>query len=252
MAVHHIDRMTRTEVGNLAPEAVVILPTAATEQHGPHLALRTDTALVDDVVAGAGARLADRLDIVICPTLVYGASDFNLPFPGTMSLRNETYLAVVKDLTRCLIDHGFRNILIVTGHGGNDPAHQIVARDLMDLYPVNIATNKYWMFDFDALVDMLPPDFGQAPDHAADWETTLLMAASPEDARPDHAGLIREELARIEQEHGSYVLQGRPDRATPNATGFSNDARHADASLGRRLLDQAAESVAEFVTATFE
>jgi creatinine amidohydrolase len=251
MAIHHLDRLTRSEVADLSPDTVVILPAAATEQHGPHLALRTDTALVDDVVAGAAARLADRFDIVICPTLVYGASDFNLPFPGTMSLSNETYLAVVKDLTRCLIGHGFRRILIVTGHGGNDPTHQIVARDLMDVYPVQIFAAKYWMFDFDALVDLLPANFGAVPDHAADWETTLLMAASPSDVRPDHGALIRDELARIEQEHGSYVLQGRPDRATPNATGFSNDASHADAALGRRLLDQAAASMAEFVSATF-
>ena len=81
-----LNELTRGELNQIAPEAVVVLPTGATEQHGPHLPVGTDTFAVEAVARGAVAALADRMPVLMAPVLPYGSSHHHLSFGGTMSL----------------------------------------------------------------------------------------------------------------------------------------------------------------------
>ena len=84
--VRRWDALTREEIAELAPDALLVLPVGTTEQHGPHLATCTD-ALIATVVAERAAAAASRPEtILLAPTLAYGASDHHLPFGGTLSL----------------------------------------------------------------------------------------------------------------------------------------------------------------------
>lgn len=95
----------------------VVLPIGSTEQHG-YLSLGTDAILAERVAIEA----AEPLGIPVLPVLPFGLAPYFTAFPGSLTLRLETFLAVVRDLLDTLEGQGFRRFAIVNGHGGNTPA----------------------------------------------------------------------------------------------------------------------------------
>src|SRR6201996_145838 len=87
-------------IGTGAADKVVILPLGAIEQHGPHLAVSTDTDIVTMVALGAEEQLNEQ--IILCPTLSVGSSHHHLPFGGTLSLSPMLYTQVIVDLVSSL------------------------------------------------------------------------------------------------------------------------------------------------------
>ena len=94
-----------------------VVPLGSTEQHC-YLSLSVDSILSERVAAEAAAPLG----VPVFPVLAYGITPYFTAFPGTLTLRVETYLAVVRDLLDGLAHSGFRRILLCNGHGGNAPA----------------------------------------------------------------------------------------------------------------------------------
>src|ERR687887_1597024 len=94
----------------------VVLPIGSTEQHG-YLSLETDNILAEGVTAEA----AEPLGVLVLPVLPYGLTPSFAAYPGSPSLRLETFLAVLRDLLDSLYGQGFRRFLVVNGHGGNLP-----------------------------------------------------------------------------------------------------------------------------------
>ena len=92
-----------------------ILPLGSTEQHS-YLRLTADCILPERVAVDA----AEPLGIPVFPVLPYGVTPYFSAFPGSISLRVETHLRVVKDILDGMANSGFRRILIVNGHGGNN------------------------------------------------------------------------------------------------------------------------------------
>jgi creatinine amidohydrolase len=92
----------------------VVLPVGSTEQHG-YLSLETDNILAERVSAEA----AEPLGVLVLPVLSYGLTPSFAAYPGSPSLRLETFLAVLRDLLDSLHGQGFRRFLLVNGHGGN-------------------------------------------------------------------------------------------------------------------------------------
>jgi creatinine amidohydrolase len=95
----------------------VVLPIGSTEQHG-YLSLGTDAILAERVAIEA----AEPLGIPVLPGLAFGLAPYFTAFPGSLTLRLETFLAVIRDLLDTLEGQGFRRFAIVNGHGGNQPA----------------------------------------------------------------------------------------------------------------------------------
>jgi len=101
----------------LRHEDRVVLPIGSTEQHA-YLSLATDVVLAERVALEA----AEPLSVLVLPVLAYGVTPHFRSYPGTVSLRLETLIEVLRDALDSLADAGFRRILIVNGHGGNTPA----------------------------------------------------------------------------------------------------------------------------------
>jgi creatinine amidohydrolase len=99
----------------------IVLPIGSTEQHA-YLSLATDNILAERVAVEA----AEPLGVLVLPVLPYGITPRFAAYPGSPTLRVETFLAVVTDLLESLSAQGFRRILIVNGHGGNAPARMSV------------------------------------------------------------------------------------------------------------------------------
>ena len=110
--VRRWDALTREEIAELAPDALLVLPVGTTEQHGPHLATCTD-ALIAGTVAERAAAAASRPEtILLAPTLAYGASDHHLPFGGTLSLGVDTFELVLADLLASAAAAGVRRAFV--------------------------------------------------------------------------------------------------------------------------------------------
>ena len=101
----------------------IVLPIGSTEQHA-YLSLATDNILAERVAVEA----AESLGVLVLPVLPYGITPRFAAYPGSPTLRVETFLAVVTDLLDSLAGQGFRRILIVNGHGGNTPARSAAAQ----------------------------------------------------------------------------------------------------------------------------
>jgi len=116
-----------------------ILPLGSTEQHA-YLSLSTDSILSERVSIEA----AEPLGVPVFPVLSYGVSGYFNAYPGTVSLRVETYLKVVRDILDSLASSGFKRILMVSGHGGNEPANNL-ATEWMEDYPgVQVKLFQWW------------------------------------------------------------------------------------------------------------
>src|SRR3954451_12364585 len=94
----------------------VVLPLGSTEQHG-YLSLETDNILAERVSAEA----AEPLGVLVLPVLAYGLTPSFAAYPGSPTLRLETFVAVLRDLLDSLYGQGFRRFLLVNGHGGHTP-----------------------------------------------------------------------------------------------------------------------------------
>jgi creatinine amidohydrolase len=101
----------------LATDDRIVLPLGSTEQHG-YLSMSTDSILSERVAVEA----AEPLGVPVLPAMPFGLAPYFAAYPGTVWLRQETHLAVVRDVLDSVSAHGFRRILLVNGHGGNAPA----------------------------------------------------------------------------------------------------------------------------------
>ncbi|MEL6207213.1 MAG: creatininase family protein [Pseudomonadota bacterium] len=116
-----------------------ILPLGSTEQHGP-LSLSVDAILAEKVALDA----AEPLGVPVFPPMNYGLCPYFTAYPGTVTLRVETLLAVVRDILDSLCETGFRKVLIVNGHGGNAPAAG-TALDMMRDHPeMAVKFHNWW------------------------------------------------------------------------------------------------------------
>ena len=104
-----------------------VLPVGSTEQHG-YLSLMVDCILSERVAADA----AEPTGVPVFPTVNYGITPYFRAFPGSISLRLQTYVRVIEDILDCLYEQGFRSILIVNGHGGNTPSQTLTQEWMID------------------------------------------------------------------------------------------------------------------------
>jgi creatinine amidohydrolase len=136
----------------------VVLPLGCTEQHG-YLSLGVDTILAERVAVEA----AEPLGVPVLPALPFGITPYFRAYPGTVGLRVETYLRVLEDLLDGLYEQGFRRILVVNGHGGNQPAQSLVAEWMADADGAQVLFHNWWNAPRTwAMVQSIDPDASHA------------------------------------------------------------------------------------------
>ncbi|CAN5431452.1 creatininase family protein [soil metagenome] len=116
-----------------------VLPLGSTEQHA-QLSLSVDSILSERVAAEA----AGPLGIPVFPVVAYGLTPYFMAYPGSITLRLETYVRLVKDILDGLYTHGFRRILIVNGHGGNQPAGALAIEWMADNPGAAVKFHNWW------------------------------------------------------------------------------------------------------------
>ena len=125
--------------GYLAGDDRAVLPLGSTEQHAG-LSLSVDSILSERVATEAAAPLG----VPVFPAQPYGVTPYFLAYPGSVSLRVSTYLALVRDVLDSLHGQGFRRILLVNGHGGNAPAGALAIEWMADHPGTAVKFHNWW------------------------------------------------------------------------------------------------------------
>ncbi len=127
--------------GYLKHDDRAVVPLGSTEQHA-YLSLSTDSILAERVAAEA----AEPIGVAVFPIVAYGVTPYFMAYPGTISLRVNTYMQIIRDILESLTQHGFRRIVFVNGHGGNTPAQSACGEFLRDHAPagVRIKWHDWW------------------------------------------------------------------------------------------------------------
>ena len=116
-----------------------VLPIGSTEQHGA-LSLCVDAILAEKVSLEA----AEPLGVPVYPVMPFGCAPYFAAFPGSVSLKVETLLAVVRDVIESIYTSGFRRVLVVSGHGGNAPVGNVCRELMADRPDLSLKFHQWW------------------------------------------------------------------------------------------------------------
>lgn len=229
--------------------AVVVVPTASTEQHGPHLPLCTDALIVNSIAEQAVAEASRTVPVLLAPILAIGCSQHHMRFPGTLTLEDITFVDMATQVGLSIVNHGFRHLIFLNGHGGNRaPLELVIARIHSQTRDVLCALATYWSF----LRDVLEEERRSAPGgigHACEFETAAVMALRPNLVRPDRPlpsyGKGGEYWSTDWYEHSEVSLGFSVDELS--SSGVLGDPTVATAEAGARWLSMAAVKVAQFI-----
>ena len=208
---------TRAEVGEYAKrDAVVVVPIGSTEQHGVALPVCTDSRDLTYVVR-RGARLADDVPVLVTPVIPFGVSPHHIMYGGTISLRVETVVAMLTDICQSIIADGFGRILILNGHGGNSNTVGAAALQLKHTLGRQIQAITWWDL-IPGVIDSVREGPCSTIGHAGEAECSCILALTPDSVRKDKLILV---------------------------DGISDDPALGTAEKGQRILDAAADALAD-------
>ncbi len=230
------------QIQKLAPDTPIVFPIAAVEQHGHHLPIWTDSLLLGEIVRRVSQRFQEN--VLFAPLQWLGNSDHHLNFSGTLSASPRTYLDLLNGLAENMIHHGFRRIVFLNGHGGNDiPGKQAIFevrqrhRTRSDLL---LTFTTYWGLGTKPW-ERDPSIHQREMGHACEWETSMVLRAAPH--------LVGDYQNAPVVEHGNPFLPGNRawitnDRSKP---GHIGSPHLASAEKGELLYQMFSEDVSSWI-----
>ncbi len=208
-------RLRADELRNQASRnAIVILPVASLEQHGPHLPVEVNSVLGETVAARTAQKmLCKGQAVLVLPVLWTGLSEHHMSFGGTVTLNNATFAALIEGVVRSVLRHGFHRVVLLNAHGGNENALRAIVDDLTPKLGVPIVHLTYWHAAAVAIAKILETQGGLQ--HACEAETAMMMAV-----RPDLVARERISLAKA--------------KTTPDLSGVAGGGVYMWRSIGSR------------------
>jgi creatinine amidohydrolase len=249
--VRNFAYLTWKQVEGLSKEeTLLVLPTAAIEQHGHHLPLATDTLINNVLLGEAFLLLPPTMSIYALPPVCYGKSNEHIGFPGTLSVSATTFMAVIRDLGASLAASGFKKLVLFNTHGGNAALVDVMARDLR----AEFGLRTFTLFgSAGAVFEGLHPQEAAYGFHAGEVETALLLSATPELVHLDQyttnyiADISKPEVLKPEFSGANFAWLTR-DIAE---SGVMGDPRLASVENGKKWAAAAAAKIAEALTAMY-
>ena len=233
-----------TEYASIDAEATIaVLPVAATEQHGPHLPVSTDTTIMNGMLETVIARLPADLDIRILPVQAVGKSNEHLHAPGTLTLPAATLVEAWTELGLSVARAGVGKIVVVNSHGGNEEIMGIVTRELR-VRAKMLAVKTSWQ-RFGRPAGMYTELEDRHGIHGGDVETSLMLHFRPDLVDMGKAENFVSRVAKAEQEFSLLRHTGTHAFAwiasDLNANGVVGDASIATAEKGRLTAEHQAD-----------
>ncbi len=225
-------------------DAIVILPVASLEQHGPHLPVEVDSMLGEAVAARAADKIvAKGQQAVVLPVLWTGLSEHHMSFGGTVTLDFPAFAAVVEGVVRSVLRHGFKRIVLLNAHGGNENALRTITDELTPKLGVPIVQFTYWYAAAAAIARILETQGGLQ--HACEAETSMMMVVRPELVATDRIAMAKaNSTPDVSDIVGGGVYTWRTIGAR-SSSGVIGNPEAASAEKGERLFDAISTALAD-------
>ncbi|MGX1169418.1 creatinine amidohydrolase [Bradyrhizobium sp. USDA 372] len=221
---------------------VAVLPVGAVEQHGPHLPVRVDTAIVEGIIRHAVAQMADDFPALVLPTMSIGKSNEHSAFPGTLTLSAETLGRVWYEVCESVHRAGVRKVVFVNAHGGQPQVMEIVCRELRVRLGM-LAVSSQWS-RFTDLSDLFSAAERKHGIHAGEIETSVMLHLHPGLVDMASAEDFRSLSQALETECEILMPEGPVgfgwQMQDINPKGACGNAALADAERGRAAVERAA------------
>jgi creatinine amidohydrolase len=223
--------------------AMVIVPVAALEQHGPHLPVEVDSRLAEALVLRTAQKIQSRgEDALVLPVIWTGLSEHHMSFGGTISLDFPAFGMLIEGVCRSITRHGFRRIVLLNAHGGNENALRTITDELTPKLGLPIIQFTYWFASGSQIAEILEAQTGLR--HACEAETSMMMALRPELVASDRIDLARANPSP-NPEPGLYLWR---TIAARSASGVVGHPEAASAPKGERLLEAISDTLATKLT----
>jgi len=207
-----LEEMSWPEIeAGLNQTQTIILPVGATEEHGPHLPIFTDTIQAMEVAMEA----ARRRDLFVAPPVHYGVCRSTRGFPGTITVGHDALRLYAHDILLSFYDSGFRRVMILTGHAGGQHLSALEEASQMAVSERDFLVSMVSLFD---LIDMKAVE-AKGDGHAGEIETSFMQVIRGDlvKGKPDAHFPVRPRfLVQKDVRHimGNGIM-GDPSRATP-------------------------------------
>jgi len=235
----------------------VLIPVGCVEQHGYHLPTCTDYVIADTVAARASAQTG----ALVVPPVMYTYSGGELP--GTINISPAVVSMYLAEIVRDLARQGWKNLIIVLGHGGSENdagvegAMDIFLRTHPDRSDLNLAIYRFWKFSEAAQEAYEDRDY-----HAGYFETSMMMVAAPELVRSEYTLDTPELVAHMREHQDGYQSRFKNvdhEAVLPHIhqnpeteVGVIGDPTSASREYGERLFDEAVEGLVQLINAADE
>ena len=228
---------------------IVVLPLGATEQHGPHLPVETDTLIAEGIAARLKERVAGRLPVTFLRTQPVGYSPEHMDYPGSDSLAYDDAIEQWAGIGEVLAGRGIRKLLLLNAHGGNSPLMTIVATELRVRRKMLCVTTSWTRFGYPE--EAISPQAAAFDIHAGLIETSVMLALHPDRVDMSKARRFSSEQERFAQENRYLAAYGKHafgwKMQDLNVLGATGDAAAATAEKGEKLIDHAVSGLADLL-----
>src|SRR5713226_1636417 len=225
----------------LQNKPVVIVPIGSIEQHGPHLPVDNDISIPYHIAVRT-AELINDFPVLVAPPVWLGFTHYNMGFYGTITVRLETFLALLSDVCRSIYANGFERIVLMNGHGGNVAPVTAVANKLAqeNIYTLSF---PYWSLCQTEMTTWSTKD-GRGPGHAGEWETSFQLYL-----RAHLVALDKREAGNTRWPFTDAVMKYAhvPERRRESPNGSMGDPFAASAEKGERIFNLVVERLVAMV-----
>jgi creatinine amidohydrolase len=228
---------------------IAVLPLAATEQHGPHLPLRTDVLIAEAYLARVRELLPDDIPATFLPIEEVGISTEHTDYPGTRTHSADAALKTWMAIGESVVGAGIKKLVMVSSHGGNSAAMTIVAQDLRAQHGL-LAVTTAWS-RFGAPEGLFSREELRHGIHGGAVETSIMLARYPNEVRKRAianfvpASIAMEKQYRWLSTHRPAPFAWQAQDLHPS--GAAGDATSASAEKGELLLDHGARAFCELL-----
>ena len=253
----YYSNLTWPEVAEAAAEdRVVIVPVGTVEQHGPHLPVDSDNRIAEAFCAAAYHHCADKT-AVIAPTVAFGLSRHLADFPGAVYHSTRVLIEVLTEVFSAYAQSGFCRILAVNAHGSNIAPLDLASKEALQRHPGHQFASVSWWELTDVRAVAIERGPSTPASHACAFETSLILATSPEAVRrdkieagqeyPETAHIWRDMLGRAPQPDGPRPIRLTEMWSSWSDNGVRGDPRDATAELGQAMLEAGGRELAQIV-----